>query len=118
MGKADYKKINDNWRYDEENRNRLDTFYTDTDKPPSVPSKKKKKPKKRSDHKHVYEKVIFKKKNSLPPYYCFGRYCLICGKTIQDTFNLVKENPDSNVYVRLTKDIIKKRYSDFSIIEI
>lgn len=119
MGKADYKKVNDNWRYDEKNRSRLDTFYTDSDKPSSASPKKKKKSAKRSDHKHQYKKVIFKEKSVVTSdYYCFGRYCSICGKKVLDTFNLVKENENSNTYVILTKEIIDERYSDFSIIEI
>lgn len=119
MGKADYRKVNDCRDNTGENRDRLDSFYKNEKEAPTGRPGKRKKATKRSDHKHQYKKVIFREKSRMREYnYYFGRYCSICGKKIQDTFSLVKENEDSNVYVILTKDIIDERYSDFPIMDI
>jgi hypothetical protein len=78
MGASDYRKVNDQWAGGEENRQKLDEFYT-SDAPSTGKSKGRKHGGKKSDHKHVYEDVILVFSNG--KYFpCKGRRCTICAK--------------------------------------
>lgn len=78
MGASDYRKVNDRWCGGEENRSKLDEFYT-SEAASTGKRKSKRKAAKKSDHKHIYEDVILTFSNSkyIP---CKGRRCTICAK--------------------------------------
>ena len=95
MGKADFKKINDRWRGEDEMHNRaaLNNFYDKAAQDlPSTDKKKVKTKTKKSNHKHEYQKVLIKYED----FYSLGigRLCNICGKLICDRIGITKKTPD------------------------
>lgn len=119
MGKADFKKINDRWSYDEDSRKKIDNFYTNEKMPHK--KKKEKNTKKKSDHKHIYRKVLLKliRDNKYPwliaEHYSIGEKCEICGK-INLTEYFITEKRDDGYYTVLESKEILKKYSNLEVI--
>ena len=111
MGASDYRKVNDRWCGREENRQKLDDFYT-SDTASTGKPKGRKHGGKKSNHKHIYEDVIL-----VSPHLCpsKGRRCIICAKVDLISFFTKK---DENGYTRLMdyQDIITE-YPDMPVIE-
>ncbi len=113
MGASDYRKVNDRWCGGEENRQKLDEFYT-SDAPSTGKSKGRKRNNKKSDHKHIYEDVIltFTNGKDLP---CKGRRCTICAKVDLIGFFTKK---DERGYTQIMRyDEVIATYPDMPIVE-
>lgn len=114
MGKADFKKVNDNWCGDEANRAALDKFFDEAaqDKPSTGKKNKKIKPKK-ADHKHDYEQVLVKYEdfNAI----CIADKCRICGK-IGNVKTGTCIRIENGLYRQLTNEEVLEQYSHLPFI--
>lgn len=113
MGASDYRKVNDRWCSDEENRQKLDEFYT-SDAPSTSKPKSRKRNKKKSNHKHIYEDVVLVFSNSkhLP---CKGQRCTICNKI--DFIGFFHKKNEKGYTVLMNYDEIITAYPDMPIVE-
>ena len=83
MEKSKFKKINDDWYEEKENRSRLDEYYLNEQTELPRPRKKQEKKKtKKSNHKHEYENIIIDDQKY--QMILSGRRCVICGKIQRD----------------------------------
>lgn len=75
---------------------------------PDTPYRKKRNQKskasRRSDHKHVYEKCLFRK--SYFKHLCLGKRCVICGKSEEDWLTTLN----------LTDEEILAKYNDLKVV--
>lgn len=113
MGASDYRKVNDQWAGDVENRRKLDKFYT-SDAPSTGKSKSRKHSGKKSDHKHIYEDVILIYSNGkhLP---CKGRRCTICAKV--DFIGFFTKKTENGYTKLMINDEVLSEYSTLPVIE-
>lgn len=113
MGASDYRKVNDQWTGGEENRQKLNEFYT-SDAPSTGKSKGRKRGGKKSNHKHIYEDVILTFSNGkyLP---CKGRRCTVCAKVELIGFFHYKD--ESGHIVLMNYNDVVAAYPDMSIVE-
>lgn len=113
MGASDYRKVNDYWCGGEENRSKLDEFYT-SDAPSNGKTKGRKHKNKKSDHKHIYEDVILTFSNGkyLP---CRGRRCTICAKV--DLIGFFNKKTEDGYYQIMHYDEIIAAHPDMPIVE-
>lgn len=113
MGASDYRKINDQWTGGEENRQKLDEFYT-SDAPSTGKLRSRKHGNKKSNHKHIYEDVILICSNGkhLP---CRGRHCTICGKV--DMIGFFTKKTEAGYTQLMTYKEVMNEYKDLPVIE-
>ena len=113
MGTSDYRKVNDQWTGGEENRQKLDEFYT-SDAPSTGKSKGRKHGGKKSDHKHIYEDVvlIFSNGKNLP---WKGRRCTICAKV--DPIGFFTKKTEDGYTQLMTRKEVMDEYKDLPVIE-
>lgn len=113
MGASDYRKINDKWTSGEENRQKLDDFYT-SDAASTGKLRGRKRGGKKSNHKHIYEDVIlvFTNGKYLP---CKGQRCTICAKI--DFIGFFHKRNERGYTTLMTKDEVIAAHPDMPIVE-
>ena len=113
MGKADFKKINDRWHDDENNRAALDRFYNASDE--TKTKKKKKKNAGKSNHKHQYEKILFY--NDFH-HLGLGRKCIICGRVVGDKWTLFTKTENGFLHIMSDEEVLNsEEYKNLPILE-
>lgn len=114
MGKADFKKIDDRWYNDENNRTALNRFYNASDKA-KTKKKKKKKNSGKSNHKHQYEKVLFYNEFH---HLGLGRRCIICGRVVGNKWTLFTKTENGFSHIMTDEEVLNsEEYKDLPILE-
>lgn len=116
MGKADFKKANNNWHGDEANRTTLDKFFdTAAQDQPSTGKKKAKASVKKSNHKHTYEKILIKYENIVG--LCEADRCSICGKINLRTVGITEKVGDWYRLLTAEEVLAHPNYKDLPLID-
>lgn len=92
----------------------MENSFDDFDTPSTGKRRSKRKPVKKSNHKHIYEDVILTYSNDNIP--CRGKRCTICSKI--ETVGFFTKKIEGGYFQIMTADEIMSEYSNLPVINL